>query len=415
MQSIEYLRTFVRRKGMWMLLANVLTKILGFASVVIATRLTTSVEFGAYSFAFNIIAALVPLMGFGGYQAFLRYSAEAKGQLFKKELYRYAFSRGLALSGVLVFVLWISAPWICNEVPTSVSSFRIVVFVIMTTLLMEYVKSYARALHRNAVSARIDIYYALFLLVGVTLLTYFFGIMGYALAVVVAPCMAISFFVKKLGLLEIQWKPIRMDGSAFWMYGIFTTIGAVLAQMFYAVDIYFIGAFADEDSVALYRIAVIIPIATLVLPVSVAATDFVKNAQNSGNKEGLKHYVLHSWKIFGVLSVIVLFTISLFAPLLLSLFGPHYKEGSDLMRIYLIGSLGAHLLRVPFGNLLSAIGKASWNTYINAAVLLFTAFLCGILLPLYDIRGAAIAMAIMTWVSGLLNAGAFWWYWRGLR
>jgi O-antigen/teichoic acid export membrane protein len=412
----DYIQTFIHRKGMWMLVANGITKVLGFVSVMIVTRLTTESDFGKYSYAFNIVSALVPFMGFGAYQAFLRYSVEARGQVQKKELYKYAFGRGTAFSGILVFLLVMAAPWICNDLPGSVTSFRIVAFVIITTLLMEYVKSYARALHLNAISARIDGYYAIILLLLAAVLTYMFGVEGYALAVAIAPLLAISFFINKMGLLEFKWKPFRGDSKAFWSYGIYSTLGALLAQMYYAVDLFVIGSYAGEDatSVAIYRIAVIIPIATLVLPVSIAATDFVRNAQRAGDRRALKSYVLNYWKVFGFLSLIVLFTISLFTPMILGLFGGEYVKGVEVMRIYLVGSLGAHLLRVPFGNLLSAVGKASWNTYINALVLILTILLCGVLLPLYDIKGAAIAMAIMTWLSGLLNAGAFWWYWRGV-
>lgn len=417
MSAKDYIQTFIHRKGMWMLVANGITKVLGFVSVMIVTRLTTESDFGEYAYAFNIVGALVPFMGFGAYQAFLRYSVEARGQAQKKELYHYAFGRGILFSSILVLLLLTAAPSICNDLPGSINSFRIVVFVILTTLLMEYVKSYARALHLNAISARIDIYYAIILLVMSAAFTYAFGIMGYALAVALAPVLAVLFYINKLGLLQIQWKPFKGASSAFWRYGLFTTLGALLAQMYYAVDIYMIGSYVGEDAadVAIYRIAVIIPIATLVLPVSVAATDFVRNAQRSGDKVALKNYILNYWKVFGALSLLVLFTISLLAPAILSLFGSEYVNGVEVMRIYLLGSLGAHLLRVPFGNLLSAVGKASWNTYINAFVLVLTILLCGVLLPLYGIKGAAIAMAIMTWVSGLLNAGAFWWYWRGLR
>ncbi len=413
----DYIQTFIHRKGVWMLVANGITKVLGFVSVMIVTRLTTESDFGEYSYAFNIVSALVPFMGFGAYQAFLRYSVEARGQVEKKELYRYAFGRGVLFAVILVLLLLLGAPWICNDLPGSEASFRIVAFVIITTLLMEYVKSYARAIHLNAISARIDAYYAIILLILAIVLTYAFGVLGYAVAVAAAPLLAILFFVKKMKLLELKWKPFRGDSRGFWRYGVYTTVGALLAQLFYAVDIFMIGSYVGDDAteVAIYRIAVIIPLATLVLPVSIAATDFVRNAQRGGDRGALKTYILNYWKVFGLLSLIVLFTISLLAPLILNLFGGEYAHGVEVMRIYLIGSLGAHLLRVPFGNLLSAVGKASWNTWINAFVLVSTILLCGILLPLYEIKGAAMAMAIMTWVSGLLNASAFWWYWRGLR
>lgn len=408
----DYITSFNQRKGLWILAANILSKLLGFATVIFVTRHTTEVQFGLYSYAFNIIAALVPFMGFGAYQAFIRFTAETKSQSDKKLLYHYSFQRGIPFAGIFVIVLILFAPYICSALPESVLSFRVLSLVIITTLFMEYVKSYARVLHKNAISARIDIYYSILLLLLSTLLTPSFGILGYALAVTSAPLFASFYYARKLQLFSSERKKTKVSVQKFWRYGIFTAIGAFLAQMFYAVDIYMIGEYSANNSaaVALYRVAVIIPLATLILPVSVAATDFVKNTKIDRDINALKHYIIHYWKTFGLVSIFSLTLLWWLAPVLLELFGKNYAEGSDIMRILLIGMIGAHLFRVPFGNLLSAVGKAEWNTYINAVVLVMIIFLCGVLLPLFELRGAAIAVSIMLWFSGLLNALAFWRY-----
>ena len=140
-----------------MMAANVVTKLLGFAAVVFVTRNTTEGEYGAYSYAMNLIGAVVPFMGFGAYQAFLRYASDAAGQRAKKTLFAYAFSRGVVASLGLIAVLQLLASLLCGAIPESVAAFRIVSFVVLTTLVMEYVKSYARAMHLNHISARIDV------------------------------------------------------------------------------------------------------------------------------------------------------------------------------------------------------------------------------------------------------------------
>ena len=85
--------------------ANVVTKLLGFAAVVFVTRNTTEGDYGAYSYAMNLVGAVVPFMGFGAYQAFLRYASDAAGQRAKKTLFAYAFSRGVVASLGLIAVL----------------------------------------------------------------------------------------------------------------------------------------------------------------------------------------------------------------------------------------------------------------------------------------------------------------------
>ena len=93
------------------------------------------------------------------------------------------------------------------------------------------------------------------------------------------------------------------------------------------------------------------------------------------------------------------------APWLLEVFGPRYADGVGLMRVLLVGSLGAHLLRIPLGNLLSALGRANWNTWANIAVLLVTAMGCMWRIPELGLMGAAQVMAAMMWGSGLVSLG----------
>ena len=67
-----------------MMAANVLNKLMGFAAVVYVTRNTSEAAFGAYSYAQSIVLALVPFMGLGAYQAFLRYSSDAPAKPQKR-------------------------------------------------------------------------------------------------------------------------------------------------------------------------------------------------------------------------------------------------------------------------------------------------------------------------------------------
>lgn len=417
MTKLAFIQEFFRRKGQWMMAANVLNKIMGFTAVVYVTRNTTEAEFGAYSYALNIVLALVPFMGLGAYQAFLRYSSDSLSQTQKKDLYHYSYSRGILFSMILVASLILLAPWLCRSLPESIVPFRILAFVVLTTLNMEFVKSYARAIHRNAISAKIDITYATFLLILSVALTSIYGILGYAVAVASAPVIAVLYNASRMNILSFKNVSLSPHFRGFWKYGIFTTIGALLAKFFFAVDVFMIGHFVGEkaSSIAIYRVAVIIPMATLVLPVSIAATDYVKNSANKLNPTALKSYIKNYWLTFGWLSLAALGILYLIAPWLLNVFGSNYAQGAQVMRIFLIGIFGAHLLRIPFGNLLSAVGKADWNTYINLVVLILTASLCYIFIPQHGILGAAYTMASMLWLSGIFNGLTFVYYLNSIK
>ena len=379
MNGGAFLNTFFQRQGHWMVLANVATKVLGFAAVAYVTRHTTEQDFGVFSYAKNAVGALVPLMGFGAYQAFLRYSADAPSQRSKKSLYFYALGRGVVFCLALVAVLHGLAPWICNAIPDSVNVFRVLIWVIFSTLLMESVKGYARAIHRNSISAKIDLTFAVLLVSATMALMQGMGILGYAIAMVFAPLLASIPFGMRMKLWKWEWNPLEKVYGGFWSYGLFTTLGMLLSQLFYAADVFLIGHhFGEEASVvAVYRVALIVPLASAVLPVSIAATDYMKNALNKHDERALRSYMVGYWKTFGALSLVLLGLLAWGAPVILKVFGEGYVEGVNVMRIFLIGSLGAHVLRVPYGHLLSAVGRADWNTYISVVLVGLTVVSCG--------------------------------------
>ena len=416
MNGGAFLNTFFQRQGHWMVLANVATKVLGFVAVAYVTRHTTEQDFGVFSYAKNTVSALVPLMGLGAYQAFLRYSADAPSQRSKKSLYFYALGRGIVFSLVLMALLHALAPWLCNAIPESVSVFRVLVWVILSTLLMESVKGYARAIHRNAISAKIDLTFAVLLVLATLALMQGMGILGYAMAVVFAPLLASIPFGLRMGLWKWEWKSLDRVYDGFWSYGLFTTLGMVLSQLFYAADVFLIGHhFGEEASVvAVYRVALIVPLASTVLPVSVAATDYMNNALNKRDARALRSYMVGYWKTFGALSLALLGLLAWLAPVILQVFGEGYADGANIMRIFLLGSLGAHVLRVPYGHLLSAVGKANWNTYISVLLVVLTVVFCTLGIRHWGVEGAAMAMAAMYWLGGLMNATMFEMYLRSL-
>ena len=164
----------------------------------------------------------------------------------------------------------------------------------------------------------------------------------------------------------------------------------------------------SADEVALYRVAFLIPLATRVVPVAVAATDFVKTASYASNAHKLWAYMKNYWRTFGLLSLAMLAILWGLTPWLLTAFGPGYEEGAGVMRVLLLGMLGGHWLRIPLGNMLSALGRANWNTMVNAVVLSTTAILCLWRIPTDGISGAAKIMAGMIWLNGAMSLCLLW-------
>ena len=403
-----FLNQFLERQGHWMLASHGAVKVFGFAAVVAVTRLVTESDYGLYAYAMGLVASAVPFMGFGAFQAFVRFSALAPSQSVKFELHRYALGWGLLGSVSLSLLVSMLAPAICRDLPDSAPVLSVLAWVIASTFIMEHTKGLARSLHLNKMSAQIDLTFASLLVVGTFFGTRAFGINGYALAVVLSPFLASVPFMIRLGVHRMArgGDGSRMSGmEGFWSYGLHTAVGAMFAQGFFAVDIFLLGRLWVEspDDLAVYRVAWLIPLATHVLPGAVAATDFVRNAGMSEDAKGIRSYILGYWKTFGLVSLVALSVVAALAPWLLSIFGPAYPRGTELMQVMLVGALGAHLLRIPLGNLLSALGRAQWNTWTNACVLVLAGIGCAWRIPSHGLLGAAQVMAVMLWINGFIS------------
>ena len=147
-------------------------------------------------------------------------------------MYFYALGRGIVFSLALVAVLHGLAPRLCNAIPDSVNVFRVLIWVIFSTLLMESVKGYARAIHRNSISAKIDLTFAVLLVLATLALMQGLGILGYAIAVVIAPLLASIPFGMRMKLWKWEWNPLEKVYYGFWSYGLFTTLACCCRSCF---------------------------------------------------------------------------------------------------------------------------------------------------------------------------------------
>jgi len=114
-----FLNQFLERQGHWMLASHGAVKVLGFAAVVAVTRIVAEADYGLYAYAMGLVASAVPFMGFGAYQAFVRYSVLAPSQSAKFALHRHAMGWGLLGSVALSLLISLLAPWICHDLPDS--------------------------------------------------------------------------------------------------------------------------------------------------------------------------------------------------------------------------------------------------------------------------------------------------------
>ncbi|MEJ6796944.1 MAG: oligosaccharide flippase family protein [Flavobacteriales bacterium] len=421
----EFISAFLKRSGAKMFNAMVLAKVIGFLVSIAMARILTQESYGDFTYAFTAVSFLVPFMGFGAYQSLVYFGARLKTEEEKRQLFKYAFSRGIILSAVLSALLLLFSPLITINRPNSQFLLVVLSLHVLTFTLVEFVRNYTRLVNRNDLFAKSENWYNALLLVLAVAGALVFGVTGYAWALVITPLIIGIYYLKKLNLSSARFKsssPIQIKD--FWKYGLFVSIGAVAAKMMYIVDIITIGNILSDSKetlqqvglntseaiakyvskqTAVYRVCSIIPIASFVLPLALITTDFVKVSENAADKKFLSNYALNTMKLLFPISLAIAAVLHFGSEWILWIFGEEYQGHGELISVFALAVIGAFTLRIPFGNLLSAVGKANWNAYISFGVLGLNVVLNYYLVGKMGVMGAAWATTILIWVSGVVN------------
>jgi len=412
----EFIANFRSRKGVSVFFASIIEKTGGLLLVLIVTHLVNKGEYGFIIYANSSLTFIIPFFGFGIHQGLARFGALANSQLEKKYLFNITLKKGFVFSVMLLLAVLLLSPWITQNLEASKSYLFILSIQLVSLFLLEIVKIYTRLLHLNKLYAEITIINTIYMVATAFLLTLEFEGIGYVLSLAFVPLLVSIYYIFELGLLEK--KPVfrpSFDLKAFLSYGLFSSMGGVLSQLLYAVDILLIGnlILKSETLVAQYKVSNILPFSFLFLALVFMKTDFVQLANKSKtDKSFIKKYYFNYLKIFSVISIGIVVFFFLFADYLILLFGKQYTEENNLMLIFSFGVMGALLFRIPLGNILSAIGWPKINALNSLIILILNIVFSYIFILKYGIIGAAIVTASLMWISGFLSLISFWWYLR---
>ena len=416
MNLIQFIQSFLHRKGAHVLLSFGLSKVVNFVVAVVVIRMLTQEEYGFIAYALTIISFIMPFMGAGIHQGLLRYGSLGDSQIGKRDLLHFTLKKGLLYSALIAGCVLLLLPFITTNLKGAALFLGILSFQLIAILFLQFVQIYCRLLHLNKLYAKIEISNSLLLLVGNIGMAYFFGGLGYVLSLALVPFIVAVFYMFRLKLFDTsgseKFKPVSV--RQFVNYGLSVSVAGVLAQLLFAVDIMMIGNVIEgseeavAELVAQYKAASIIPFSFLMIPVAMLSTDFVKLSRASKNdKTYLKNYYLNYLKLFFWISLSLLAFFYFFGKPVLGLFGKDYQGASELLNIFAIGIVGGLLFRVPLGNMLSAIGWPKINALFSLIVLVINLIANYYMVKTYGIIGAAITTACLMWFSGFLSLGAF--------
>ncbi len=400
----DILSGFLSRSGSYVFVASMLARLLSFTASWLVLQLVSEQALGTVIFAFSFIVFLIPIGGFGLEQSYIRYAAVSKDATEKEQLFRYTFKKGLLLAGLfslLLAIIGYLAPFIPDS---SRIYFMILSFSLLAHFILGMFQNYYRVKHQNKRFAYLVISFSVILVVLVGLLSYFYAAMGYSIALVLAPLVAVVFFIPDVILKRSRDIKPKMVNFRFWQYGFSASLANVATQLLFALDLILIGVLlSNTEAVTQYKYVSLIPFSLLFLPQVLMTTDFVKITEQIQHKKDIDQYIKNYWSLFSLISLGIGIIGFGFTKNILALFKPEYSVFVSTFRVLIIGVLGILLLRGLFGNLLSAIGKASVNLWIALVSLSVNLVSNYYFIPKYGILGAAITSASIMWLSGIVS------------
>jgi len=410
---INILKNYYQQGAFHIITSSVSSKIFGFLLSLIIIRLLDKNIYGSISYSRSIVALFIPLAGFGAMHSLLRFGSIARSNKEKNELFYYTLKNGLVFSFITVTILIIYSIFFGSKIKYASIFLIIISFQIITQFLLANLQSFKRIMMKNKEFACINFSHALIALILCTISAYFFDGFGYLISLVIVPLIIFIpyyFKIKNSSTDDIRYKNgIHIDKRHFWFYGINVSLGSLISRSLFAVDIILLGLILkDPITLAQYKVATLIPYNLAFIPQSFILADFVIIAKKYKNKEFLlnmaKKYIL----LFSLLIFIFIIPICLFSQIIIKLlFGAAYENSFRIMQVLLLGVAGSFIFRIPFGNILAAVGKANWNVINSYIVGFFNILMDYIFIKKYGVIGAAYATSIMIWISGLVALFAF--------
>ncbi len=406
MSTVNFIQSFLQRKGGYVLFSSYFAKLITFLIAVYIIRVIPKAEYGFVVYASTIISFVAPFKGLGIYQGLLRFGAISNSQQLKKFYLNQTLKKGLLYTLLIIGALCAITPLLSSNMEDAFLYIILLSFQLVSLLLLEIIKIYSRLIHLNKLYSIITIYNNLFLLIGVIISTYYWGALGYIISLITIPTLYSIYLIFKLNLLSFNKNQIAPESNkSFLSYGFYMSLGGMLSQLLYAVDVILIGnLIKDAEVIAQYKTSNIIPFSLLILPVAILTTDFVKitNEVNK-DKRSIWRYYLNYLKIMSVFCVGILGIFYFFSQEILLIFGKEYSNDNNLMFIFSVGVVGALLFRIPLGNILSAIGWPKINALFSVIVLLINLIAGYYCVINYGVMGAAYTTVFLMWFSGILS------------
>ncbi len=394
----EFLSRFFSNKGHHVFFSFLIAKICGFLGSLVIIRLLPENEYGILSIVMSVCAIFLPFSGFGSNQILLRYGSISEKEN-KQNLSSYLFFKGIFNEIILIVIFVGISLFYAPKYENIIIIFLFFGIRLMGFYLSNHIQTYYRISGKNDIFAKVSNAINIGGFILLLVLTYLFKFYGYLLAIALIPYLSLFWLKKEM----FSAKRIVYDNKKeIWRFGIFTAATSVISETLFSLDVMLLGFLMNENAVANYKVAILLPSNITVLAISFMQSDYPLLSKNYQNKNFLRSYIKNYYKIFIPICILILGFFYFFKDLLLKVFfGTNYSDNSNLMMILLLGFTFGMLSRNLFGNLLPAVGKIEVNTWVSILSLIILCVTAYFLVNTFGILGMGISLSLVLIWEGL--------------
>lgn len=389
--------------------SGVVNKVVVFLSSAALVRILSKVEYGVFTYAWNIYSMILILNGMGIESGVLQISSEHSGDIeYANRASNYGVRFGIKFD-ILIFALILCVGLFA---PLKISGAREVLCLLcllpMAQLLFQMTTAYLRAQRRNQEYARLTVLNTI-MVFGVSAGCAFLFrekglVVGYYFAYITSfvfglLCCHVRLFNNCSARLEDE------DRKALLKIAAITMCNNGLSQLMYLLDVFVLGIVAPRETIlASYKVATMVPSALAFIPLALITYLYPYFAAHQDDgKWCLNRYkqILVGLGGFNLLLSGVLFAAAPF--IIRILFGSQYLDAVPVFRILSINYFFSGTFRILSGNLLVTQRKLKFNLFVAIISSLTNVIADYFFIQWWGSLGAALATALVVFVSSVLS------------
>lgn len=377
-----------------------------FVGNVFVVRILTKAEYGTFGYADSIMAFIINFAGLGMTSGVLQFCSEQRDEREKLAYAKFGLNFGVLSSFILSVGCLVYGAFGSFSIHGSKLVFMVYSFYPVTYFLFSYYSVVFRYRKENKKYAFLTNINAVIYAVVEIIASYFVNEFGMVVALylstIIASMVGMRYMKKNMNPGEFRLN--REQKLGIIRYSSYSFLSYAMTNLLLVLDIFLIGTLiADPATLAVYKIAVTIPLTMMIVPNSIVVFVYPYFAEHQKEYDWLK---ANFKKLIGN-SIMVNFLISasliIFAPFIIStIWGQAYMDAVTPFRILSLNYFVQGTFRFTTINIMNALNRVEVVLIANIAAVVIDLGLDLWLIPRYGMIGAAVATLSTVTITTLI-------------